>query len=130
MQRAIRAGLAYFALVFALGFGLGVLRVTLVIPRIGETAAVLLEAPVLLTLAWCVCRRLVAALAVPETLGARLLMGALAFAVLMLAELALAMLLFGRTPAEHLDSYRRLPALIGLAAQLLFAAFPLLQRRR
>jgi hypothetical protein len=129
MTRAIRAGLAYFLLVFAAGFVLGTLRVTLIIPRIGELAAVCLEVPILLTLAWLICRAIIRRFDVPATLGARLAMGVFAFALLMLAELALSVLLAGRSPAQHFALYRQLAHQIGLAAQIGFAAIPLLQRR-
>jgi hypothetical protein len=127
MPNAIRAGFAYFAIVFAIGFVLGAIRVTIVIPRIGEIAAVCLEAPILLTLAWLICRRIVRRFAVSPGVAARGTMGLVAFGLLMLAELALSITLAGRTPAEHLALYDGLAEQIGLAAQILFAALPLLQ---
>lgn len=45
--RAAIAGLAYFAVVFAAGFALGVLRVLFAMPILGETVAVLFELPVM-----------------------------------------------------------------------------------
>jgi hypothetical protein len=130
MTASIRAGLSYFLLVFACGFVLGTLRVTLIIPRIGELAAVALEVPILLTLAWLICRCLIRRFDVPAVTGARLVMGAVAFALLMLAELVLSVLLAGRTPAQHWALYRDLAHQIGLVAQIGFAAMPLLQLHR
>jgi ABC-type polysaccharide/polyol phosphate export permease len=57
-------------------------------------------------------------------------MGALAFALLMLAELALSMLAFGRSVSAHLALYRELPALLGLAGQIAFATFPVMVRHQ
>lgn len=54
--------------------------------------------------------------------------GVLAFALVMVAELALAVLLFGQSPAQHLDAYRHFAGLAGLAAQLAYALFPALRR--
>jgi hypothetical protein len=56
-------------------------------------------------------------------------MGGLALTLLLLAETALATLGLGRTLAEHLASYQNLPERLGLAAQIAFGLFPLLQRR-
>ena len=128
MSQAIRAGLLYFFAVFAIGFGLGTIRVLLVIPRLVAIAAVLIEVPVLLALAWLICGALLRRCAVPSGLLPRLAMGTTAFGVLMLAELVLAVVLLGQSPMQHWASYRDPAAQIGLAAQMLFAAFPLLRR--
>jgi hypothetical protein len=130
MSNALRAGTAYFLAVFAIGFVLGAIRVTLVIPRIGALAAVCIEAPVMLALAWPVCDAAVRRFAVPPAVSARLAMGGFAFALLMIAELALAVLLFGRSPAQHWGSYRGLAEQVGLAGQVAFALFPLWIARR
>ena len=128
MATAIRSGIVYFALVFALGFGFGVVRQTLVIPRIGELAAVLFEVPLLLALAWPLCRRVVRHFAVPPVLADRAVMGLVAFGLLMLAELLLAVTLAGQSPAQHWARYAELPVQFGLAGQILFALMPILQR--
>lgn len=130
MIRASVAGLLYFLAVFAIGFALGTVRVLVLAPRIGEIAAVLIELPVMLALAWPICGALVRRCAVPPQPGPRLTMGVVAFAVLMGAELAMAVWLFGQTPGQHWNSYRGFAARLGLAGQLLFALFPLLHRRR
>ncbi len=125
--RATVAGLAYVGLVFAAGFVLGILRVLIVIPRVGEIAAVLIELPFLLGLSWLACRWLTKSFDVPPTFGIRLLMSVTAFAVLMFAELAGSTLGFGRTLSEHMAQYRQIAGLLGLAGQIAFAAFPIIQ---
>jgi hypothetical protein len=129
MTRIVSAALAYFATVFGLGFALGTLRVLFVIPRIGETAAVLVELPVMLAASWVAAGWCVRRFAVPPQAAPRLAMGLLAFALVMVAELGLAMLLFGQSPAQHLASYRHFPGAAGLAAQCGYALFPALRRR-
>jgi hypothetical protein len=122
-----RAGAIYFAMVFGLGFILGALRVTLIVPRLGALRAVLLEAPVMVIVSWFACQWLVQRLAVPGDTASRALMGGFAFALLLLAEFLVSVLLLGRTPAAHFAAYANPAAIIGLAAQALFAAFPLWQ---
>jgi hypothetical protein len=126
-RQAMAAGLAYFGVVFALGFVLGVLRTLFVLPLAGETAAVAIELPIILGLAWIACRRLVRRFRLPPMLAARLVMGVVAFGLLMIGELSLSVLLGGRGLAEHLALYQQIPHLLGLAGQVTFALFPIIQ---
>lgn len=123
------AGLAYFAIVFAAGFALGVLRVLVLVPHLGETLAVIIEGPVILAVSWLVCRSLITRLLVPRRATARLVMGATAFGLLMVAEAGLSMIGFGRSVTEHLGHYQTTPGLLGLLGQIAFALFPVIQLR-
>jgi hypothetical protein len=126
---AIRAGVAYFAVVFAAGFVLGTIRILLLAPGIGQLAAVLVELPVMLAIAWLVCRWLVRRLAVGSAWTERLLMGVVAFVLLLAAELALALALFGGTVTGFLAELGTPEGAAGLAGQVVFAALPLVVRR-
>ncbi|OYY67742.1 hypothetical protein [Sphingomonas sp. 28-63-12] len=125
----IAAGLRYFAIVFAVAFAFGTLRTLWLAPAIGATAAVLIELPLILMVsvaaAWPIVRR-------PRmmTRGEAIGTGAIAFAVLMAAEAALAVFAFGMTMAGWLASLVRMPGPIGLAGQLIFALMPLIVRAR
>lgn len=130
LARAAIAGSVYFAAVFAAGFALGTVRVLLLAPALGESQAVVVELPVMLLLSWYACRRIARRFQVPANLPARALMGGLAFGFLMAAELGVSMLLFGRSVSAHLSHYLELPAMLGLAGQFLFAAFPAIQAGR
>jgi hypothetical protein len=127
MSSAIRAGSLYFLVVFSVGFLLGTIRVLVMIPRLGELISTLIELPIILSTAWIVCNLLVTRCHLPPQWQARLTMGGVAFALLMMAELGLAVWLFDETVQEHLASYLWLPKTIGLAGQVTFASFPLLQ---
>ncbi|MGJ3265330.1 MAG: hypothetical protein ACFE0R_19075 [Salinarimonas sp.] len=129
MGHALLAGLAYFALVFVAGFALGTLRAFVLTPALGHVGAVLVELPVIIAIAAITARWLVRRLAVPPALGPRAAMGALAFGLLMLAELGLSVFLFGRTPSEHWATYTTLPAQLGLVGQVAFALLPLFVAR-
>ncbi len=127
-MRALLAGVYYFAIVFALGFALGTIRVLFIVPLLGELGAVFLELPIMLVASWFVCSWLVRRFQVPPAVEARLIMGGIAFVLLMLAELAVSVFAFGRSPAEHWGTYSSASALWGLAAQVAFAAMPLVRR--
>jgi uncharacterized membrane protein YhdT len=125
MASAIKVGILYFAIVFAAGFLLGTFRVFVLLPLIGELAAVALELPIILIISWLVCRRLINRFSVPATASQRLAIGALAFCLLMLAEVGLSVLVFDRSGAEYLAHLQTAPGLLGLAGQIAFALLPL-----
>lgn len=127
MFNSIRAGFFYFATVFGLGFILGTIRVLVLIPRLGELISTLIELPVILSAAWFICRQLTARFQVPQEWSARLRMGVSAFVLLMGTDLALSVWLFGNTVTGHFERYRLRPNAIGLAGQVVFLLFPLLQ---
>lgn len=121
----VKAGSLYFAAVFVIAFAVGTVRVLFVAPHVGELVAVCLEIPVVLAVAWRVCRKIHLRVSYSNPIA----MGALAFALLMAAELGLAMLLFGRPAGEYLSQYRTLPAQLGLAGQIAFGWMPWIQHK-
>ena len=126
MFRATKAGTLYAIIVFLIGFTFGTIRVLLVAPRLGETTAVIMEAPFILTASWFLCRWCVDRLDVRRTVPPRLLMGFVAFPVLMSAEVGLGAVL-GRSLVDQLAAYGSPAGAIGLAAQIIFAMFPVIQ---
>jgi hypothetical protein len=126
VNRTLRAGALYFALVFVAGFILGTLRERLIAPWVGSVGAVLIETPIMLAVSFWAARFVVGRLAVPARAGDRLLMGGAAFLLLMLAETVIGVALMGQTVAEHVAGYARPRQLIGLLAQIAFALFPLI----
>ena len=126
----LKAGVAYFILVFALGFLFGLIRD--IIFQVGEAeasriVAVLVELPVMLAASWVACGLLVRRFSVPAVMGERVIMGAVAFALLMIGELSIGVLLLNRSVAAHFLAYAQPSYALGLAAQLCFAAFPQIQ---
>lgn len=106
---------------------LGTLRVLWLAPVIGETGAVLAELPAMLAASWFAARRLARRFGISSA-GPALAMGALAFMLLMAAELALASVV-ADGPRGWLDGLMRLPGALGLAGQVCFALMPLLAVR-
>jgi hypothetical protein len=125
--QATKAGALYAIVVFSIGFILGTIRVLLLAPRLGETTAVIIEAPIMLAASWFVCRWCVDRLDVRRTVSARSLMGLAAFLVLMSVEVVGMGAVLGRSLVDQLSSYGSLFGAIGLAAQVVFAMFPLIQ---
>ena len=124
--RIIRAALFYWAIVFALGFVLGTIRVLAIAPALGsETKAVILELPVMLFASWVAAQWVMRRVA-PMNRAARLASGCLAFALLMAAEAALAWLAFGQPLDAWAASLFAVPGVIGLAGQAAFALMPAL----
>jgi len=127
MGIATAAGALYALVVFLIGFIFGTVRVLLLAPRLGEIPAVVLETPVMLAPSWFVCRWCVNWLNVPRTFPTRSIVGAVAFVVLMAAEISLAVLVFRRSATESITAYESVPGAIGLAGQIVFAMFPVVQ---
>ena len=101
MFRTTEGGALYAIIVFLIGFVCGTIRVLLLVPRLGETTAVTVEAPIMLAASWFVCRWCVNRLSVRRTVPACSLMGLVAFVVLMSAEVGLGAV-FGRSIADQL----------------------------
>ncbi len=122
------AGCVYMLIVFAAGFVLGTIRTLVLIPAIGKFAAVAVEMPFMLAASWLVCGMALRWFAV-RSLAERAVMGGTAFVLLMLAEVALARLIFGQALADYLAGFADPAALLGLAGQAVFALFPLVRSR-
>lgn len=129
MSPPLAAAIAYAGRVFGAGFILGALRTMWLEPAIGSLAAVALELPLMLAISWFICGRMLDRFAVPPTLAARGAMGALALALLLVAEYALARG-FGQSSAEYLARLASPAGALGLAGQALFGLMPLIRRSR
>ena len=122
MLAACFAGLLYFAAVFTFAFGMGIARVLVVAPRLGPTAAVLLEVPILVVASWIVARRLLRNRSL--TLRQRTTMGATAFTLTMASEAALSVIMRGQSLTDWAAAVATPLGLAGLAGQVVFAAMP------
>jgi hypothetical protein len=121
--RIASAAIVYWAMVFALGFVLGTIRVTWIIPLVGLMPATVLELPLILAASWFAAGWLVQRFTI-ERPSEALTIGALAFAILIAAECALAVTLMAQSPAQWLTGFAAPHALLGLAGQVVFALMP------
>jgi hypothetical protein len=124
MKRALTAGTVYFLILFALGFVLGTLRVTVVVPRLGAFAATMAEVPVMLAAAYFTCRWMIRHWNVPPTLSIRLTMMAWFLLLLFLFETLLGTMLFGRTLNTQVAALVTPAGMLGLSAQMIAAFLP------
>ena len=127
MSRTIRAALVYFAIVLGTGFVLGVFRVPILVPRIGERWAELAEMPIMAAViffaAGYILRRF-PEIALP---GQSLVAGFLALAFSVTAELGLAVALQDKILAEFISSRDKVSGSVYIALLLVFAIMPRLR---
>lgn len=121
--RTLPAAISYFAIVFGAGFVLGAGRTLLLAPLIGQTGAVLAELPVMLAISWWAARQEMRRWQIADS-SAAAAMGLIAFALLMAAELALAVTLGGLSARQWLAGLWTTPGLLGLGGQIVFAMLP------
>lgn len=127
---AVRAGLAYAAIVFAFAFITGVFR-TLLVQGAGlpPLAGVALELPLILVAAWFTWRAIDRRMGSRLVLSDRALTGLVGLAGVLAGEVGVSMLAGGGGISDFFASYQRPEVLLGFVGQLVFALFPLLSRR-
>jgi hypothetical protein len=130
MPAWLRAGLAYGAIIFALGFVLGAAREMVLAPLFGRDVVVLVEGPVILLASWFAAILLVLRNVVPASVQARLAMGATAFALVMVGEALVAVFGLGRSLSMHLSAYATQRGMLELMPQVAFALFPVVHLLR
>lgn len=123
---SVEAGVTYAATGFAIGCLLGAVRILVLAPRVGATAAVLLEVPIILAASWCLSSIWMKRLDIGAEIRTRILVGAVAFVTLMTLEVMLWTGLFHRSIGAYLAGLKSLAGAIGFVAQLCFATFPFL----
>ena len=124
-MKLLKAGLLYFALTFAAGFALGAIRVTWVEPKLGQRIAELLEMPVMLLVLVLAARWVIRYLEVCGRPAARLGMGGIALACMLLAEFVVVLAVRGLTLREYLAARDPVSGIAYLGTLAIFALAPL-----
>jgi hypothetical protein len=127
MTAPLMAGIAYYAIVFSAGFLFGTFRVIVLLPILDEAVAVMLELPFMLVISWVASGWLTGYFNVAARPAPRLLMGGMAFGLLMVSEFGISIVAFGRRPVEYFTGFGDVPELLGLSGQVAFGLIPLLQ---
>ena len=130
MLSMVRAALVYFALVMGVGFLLGVVRIPFIVPRIGERWAELAEMPVMAAVIFVAAGYVLRKFPSIRLRGRSLVVGFLALALVVCAELGLAVTLQSQTLSEYLASRDRVSGSAYLAVLVLFALMPRLRLSR
>lgn len=128
-MQTLKAGVIYFAVVFAAGFGLGTMRVLLVAPRIGERAAELAETPLMIAVSYLAARWIVRRFALPPALLRRLAVGLIALALMLAFEFGFVLRLRGLTIGEYFATRDPVSGTAYYLSLVVFALFPMLIRR-
>ncbi len=128
-MRTLCAGVLYFLLAFAAGFVLGTIRVPWLVPWIGERAAELLEAPIMLVVIVFAARWTVKRLDISPAISTRLGMGMIALGLLLAAELSVVLGLRGLTVGEYIAGRDPVAGAVYVLLLGLFAAMPVLVQR-
>ena len=123
IQKILKAGALYFALVFSAGFVLGIIRTLWIVPHLGTRKAELMEAPIMFAITVLAARWVVRRLAIRASFPARLAVGLIALGLLLLTEFTAVLWIRGLTIAEYLAG--RDPV-AGTVYVVLLAAFALM----
>ena len=124
-MHTLKAGIVYFALVFGAGFILGTIRVLLVVPRVGQRTAELIEEPIMFVVIIVAARWTVRRFHMPATASVRLGIGFIALALLVIAEIGVTV---GRrlTIHQYIAGRDPLAGTVYLLMLGVFAIMPLL----
>jgi hypothetical protein len=128
-MRTLRAAATYFALVFLAGFAFGMLRVLFVLPRLGERWAELLEMPVMLV-AIVLAARFVVRQFAPLPRAERIVIGVIAVALLLAAEVLLALVLQAQSLGDYISGRDPVSGAVYLVMLGVMALMPMLVHRR
>ena len=107
----------------------GIVRQLLLVPKIGATYAVLIEMPVILSVAYFVARWINHKFNPAPTFRQRLAIGGIGFTCLMIAEVCLSNLFRGWTFETWLGHFATPDGAISLTMFVLFAFIPVLAGR-
>ena len=125
-RQVVVAGVAAFGAVFSTGFVLGAIRMLVVAPHVGAFIATLIEAPLMLVASWIITGWAIRRWGVDRQMSARIKMGAIAFALLIVAEALFGIVILGQSPGQWLSTLSTPAGSTGLTAQFTFGFMPVI----
>jgi hypothetical protein len=127
VSKTLGAGLTYFAMVLGTGFVLGMFRVPILVPRIGERWAELAEMPIMAAVIFFAAGYILRRFPGIRHPRRSLLAGFLALALMVGAELGLATVLQDRSLVEFIASRDKVSGSVYVALLLVLAVMPRLR---
>ena len=121
-------GLVYFALVFSVGFILGVIRVLWLVPQVGDRTAELFEAPLMLTAIYFSARFVTQRFEASRRV-AYFYSGLVALLLLLVVEFSVVLVLQGTTFREYFSERDPVAGVVYGVMLVIFAAMPWLVAR-
>jgi hypothetical protein len=108
-MRVLAPSAVYFAIVFGAGFVLGTVRVIWLVPTVGVRIAELTELPLMLTVVYFAARWISRRFMAERDQSSRLIVGATALVLLLLAELILGVMFLDLSRRRHSSVVIRWP---------------------
>jgi nitroimidazol reductase NimA-like FMN-containing flavoprotein (pyridoxamine 5'-phosphate oxidase superfamily) len=127
--RILRAALVYFVIVFGAGSVLGPIRTLLLVPRVGERIAELIELPVMLIVILMAAKFIVHRFQLPPHMIYRLGAGVIAFALGIVFEFGLVLKVTGVTLTEYFHTRDPVATAAYYISLVLLALMPLMVGR-
>jgi hypothetical protein len=129
INQLVAPALTYFAIVFGVGFLLGIVRVIWLVPQLGFRYAELIEMPFMLLAVFFAARRVTQYFAVPSIASTRLTVGIAALICLLIVEYAVVLWLQDITIAESFSKRDPISGTFYAISLILFSLMPLLVNR-
>jgi hypothetical protein len=128
LLKILKAATVYFVWVFGAGFLLGVIRVLLLVPRVGVRYAELIEAPIMLVITIGSAGWVVKRFEVSPHMIYRLTMGMFALAILIAMEFTVVLAVRGLTLSQYFNQRDPVSGTVYYLLLLAFALMPSLIR--
>jgi hypothetical protein len=125
VKETLKAGVFYFALVFAAGFGLGAIRMLWVVPRLGVRSAELMEAPIMFGVSILAARWVVRNAVIPPLWSRRLAVGCIALGLMLLVEFTVVLWIRGLTIRGYFASRDPVSGTVYFVTLGAFAVIPI-----
>lgn len=119
----------YFLVIFIFGFVFGTIRVLWLTPKIGEIFAILLEVPIMICISYFIAGRIIANSEFPKIDINLLMMGEIAFVLLIASEFLLGIFGFGRSFEIIITNLISPAGMFGLFGQVIFGIIPFLRHK-